>query len=371
MAERQRAMASLEMITTAFDRSFWEGKRVFLTGHTGFKGAWLTLWLQSLGAKVCGVALEPDTEPNLFVKLGLIGLIDRHIVEDIRNAAPLQSHMADFKPDIAIHMAAQPLVRRSYREPDSTFAVNVQGTVNFLEACRVAMPRVILIVTSDKVYENREWLYSYRESDRLGGFDPYSASKACAEIVTKSYRQSFFVDGQILLASARAGNVFGGGDWSEDRLIPDAVRAANLGTALVVRNPDALRPWQHVLDALSGYMTLVAQLWLGKNRLASAWNFGPSEDQIYPVRQVADAFAAAWGEGASWRVVPQHGAQHEAGLLLLNSGLANRELGWRPRLTFPKAMEFTATWYKAAYSGMEPAGLRAFSLAQIESLFAS
>lgn len=349
-----------------FDRGFWNGKRVFVTGHTGFKGAWLTLWLKSMGAHVLGVALSPVTTPNAFETLGIADICE-HRLGDVRLGEWLTGQMRDFEPDIAIHMAAQALVRPSYRDPVDTFAINVLGTANFLDACRVAGVRAALVVTSDKVYENREWMFSYREGDRLGGHDPYSASKACAEIVTNSYRKSFFnADAQCAIASARAGNVFGGGDWSEDRLIPDAVKAFTNGLPLKVRSPSSLRPWQHVLEPLSGYLTLCRALIEGGTAHARSWNFGPDECQVFSVRQVADAFVKAWGQGASWRHEESRTPLHEAGLLLLNSGIANRVLRWKPRLKFEEAIALTADWYKAVYhQKMGIKDMQALTLGQI------
>ena len=349
-----------------FDRGFWKGKRVFLTGHTGFKGVWLTLWLHSMGAEIFGVSLPPETQPNAFTAMGIADICAQKM-GDIRDGAWLSQEMRRFAPDIAIHMAAQALVRRSYADAVGTFTTNVMGTANFLEACRGSGARAALVVTSDKVYENHEWIYGYREEDRLGGHDPYSASKACAEIVTNSYRKSFFGDpSACAIASARAGNVFGGGDWSEDRLIPDAARAFSVGKTLAIRNPASLRPWQHVVESLSGYLTLCRAVFEDGPKHARAWNFGPHEGHVFSVRQVADAFVNAWGGGAGWEAVPSEKQLHEAGLLLLNSGIANRILQWKPRLRFEEAIQLTADWYKAAYQDNTGSGaMKALTLGQI------
>ena len=307
------------------DAEFWRGKRVFLTGHTGFKGSWLWTWLSEMGAAVRGYALAPDTVPSMF-QAGALDKRGEHIVGDIRDAASLRARLREFQPQIVFHLAAQPLVRRSYREPLETFATNIQGTANLLDACR-DLPdlRGVVIVTSDKCYENREWLWPYREVDRLGGFDPYSASKACAEMVASSFRQSYFAAGPTAVASARAGNVFGGGDYSEDRLIPDAVRAYKEGRQLVVRNPAALRPWQHVVDPLTGYLMLARALFEERQRFAMPFNFGPLADQQMTVAELIGVFTKVWGQGARWAHEPDAKAVHEAGLLLLDSTRARTQ----------------------------------------------
>jgi CDP-glucose 4,6-dehydratase len=327
---------------------FWRGTRTLVTGHTGFKGAWLLAWLRDLGAVVRGVALPPHTTPSAFELLALADACD-HVVCDIRDGAALSKAVREFSPRVVIHMAAQALVRESYRTPAETFATNVMGTVNVLEACR-DLPglRAVVVVTSDKCYENREWAHAYREVDPLGGHDPYSASKGAAEIVAHSYRRSFFGTGEPALATARAGNVIGGGDWSQDRLMADAARAAAIGQPLVVRSPGALRPWQHVLEPLRGYMLLAQALCERRSPLSPAFNFGPSSGEAMPVGDVADAFCAAWGEGASWRHEPAPGAPHEANLLTLDPALAAKELGWRPAWSTRTAIDAAAVWYKAA-----------------------
>ncbi|MEM6852524.1 MAG: CDP-glucose 4,6-dehydratase, partial [Pseudomonadota bacterium] len=325
---------------------FWRGKRVFVTGHTGFKGGWLVQWLSDLGAICRGFALAPETKPAMFELLKAHELCE-HVIGDVRDAGAVSEALTSFRPDIVIHMAAQPLVRRSYREPAATFAANVMGTVNVLEACRRAETLgAVVVVTTDKCYVNNEWDYGYREADALGGKDPYSASKACTEIVTHAYRQSFFADESPIArvlptASGRAGNVFGGGDYSEDRLIPDAIRAFSAGEPLVLRSPDAVRPWQHCLEPLSGYLELARACYEGGAAFAKAYNFGPAPDQLLTVRDIADALRAEWGDGAEWRHEPGEAHLKEAKLLLLDPGLAQRELSWSPQIAFTDAIRAT------------------------------
>jgi CDP-glucose 4,6-dehydratase len=337
------------------DAEFWRGKRVFLTGHTGFKGSWLWVWLSELGAAIRGYALAPETTPSMFQAAGLERR-GEHLVGDIRDAARLRAGLRAFQPQIVIHMAAQPLVRRSYREPLETFATNVQGTANLLDACR-DLPdlRAIVIVTSDKCYENREWPWPYREVERLGGCDPYSASKACAEMVSAAYRKSYFAGGATAVATARAGNVFGGGDYSEDRLIPDAVRAYAAGRPLKVRNPAALRPWQYVADPLTGYLMLARALFEAGHQFATPFNFGPLPDQQMTVADFIECFTQVWGEDARWVHEADSEALHEAGLLLLDSTRARSELGWRPQTSLDVALRYTADWYRTLREG-RPAG---------------
>jgi CDP-glucose 4,6-dehydratase len=339
------------------DRNFWRGRRVFLTGHTGFKGAWLTLWLSELRAEIYGYALPAET-PSAFGTLGLRHLCE-HQESDICDLNNLSDAIRRFAPEIVIHMAAQPLVRRSYLEPLQTIAVNVQGTANLLDACRdVDGLKAIVSVTTDKCYLNCEWQWSYRENDPLGGEDPYSASKACAEIVTSAWRSSFFSPSayrrhNVAVASARAGNVFGGGDWSQDRLIPDCARAFSSNAPVILRNPQAVRPWQYVLEPLLGYLMLARALVEHGPKYGQAWNFGPRDDQLLTVADVASAFSAAWGDAARVEHQPQPEAPHEAEMLLLDSGLANRELHWTPQLTIAEAFAATAQWYKAAVSNQD------------------
>jgi CDP-glucose 4,6-dehydratase len=353
------------MSAFSVDPAFWRGKRVFLTGHTGFKGSWLWLWLADLGATVRGYALPPATTPSMFDAAALATLGD-HLTGDIRDAARLRISVREFQPHIAIHMAAQPLVRRSYREPLETFAINVQGTANLLDACR-DLPglRAIVVVTTDKCYQNHESLRPYRETDPLGGRDPYSASKACAELVTAACRDSFFARGETAIATARTGNVFGGGDYSEDRLIPDAVRAYAAGRPLIVRNPNALRPWQHVRDPLTGYLMLARGLFEKGHDFARAFNFGPAPEQQMPVARVIECFTEVWGNGARWIHEPDPKAVHEAGLLLLDSTLAQSELGWTSQTALIPALRATAEWYKAQNKAKSPAELRKLTLQQV------
>lgn len=349
--------------------SFWRGRRIFLTGHTGFKGSWLSVWLTELGAEVRGYALAPSTVPSAFTALGLAQSMDS-VIADIRDADRLRDSMRSFAPEIAIHMAAQPLVRRSYRDPLDTLSTNIQGTANFLEACRtVPQLRSILVVTSDKCYENFERPEPYHEGEKLGGHDPYSASKACAEIIVDAYRRSYFSSGSDpVVASGRAGNVFGGGDWSEDRLVPDAARAFAAGRQLVVRNPDATRPWQHVVEPLLGYLMLTAALTQEGSKYARAFNFGPPPSRSYSVRTIADILCKAWGPSASWRSEVLDKQPHEARMLTLDSRLAYRELGWDPDVDPTLAADATARWYRAFHDGISPSDLRRETWAMIQSL---
>ena len=352
----------------------FRGRRVFVTGHTGFKGSWLTLWLLDLGAHVTGYALEPPTEPSLFGAAGLGELAGERFTDlrgDVRDLEALRLALAEAQPELVFHLAAQPLVRRSYAEPRETYEVNVMGVVNLLEAVRGLAaadrgPRVLVNVTTDKCYENLESGRAYVEGDALGGFDPYSSSKACSELVTAAYRRSFFAaPGAPAVATARAGNVLGGGDWGEDRILPDCVRALTRGEAVVVRSPGAVRPWQHVLEPLSGYLGLAAALWedrlpqAGPAAAAGAWNFGPGPDCLVTVREVVEATVRAWGAG-EWRAAEgAEGAPHEAGLLVLDAGRAAREIGWRPAWDADQAVEETVRWYKACTAGADAAALAA------------
>jgi len=323
----------------------WRGRSVLITGHTGFKGAWLAHWLLALGAKVSGFALAPDVSPSLFERLDLGRRMD-HMIGDIRDRDLLAARVQMVAPDVVFHLAAQPLVRRSYREPVDTFATNVMGTVHLMEALRGATsPVALVVITTDKVYENREWPFGYRENDRLGGHDPYSASKAACEIAVQSYRKAFFDGGPVAVAVARAGNVIGGGDWAEDRIVPDIVRAALAGQRLRLRNPNAVRPWQHVLDPLAGYLQLAERLMAGDVAAADSFNFGPdTADQ----RRVADLLAAMQAHWpVDWDDISDPSALHEAGLLTLSTDKARQVLGWRPRWQFDSAVARTVGWYRA------------------------
>lgn len=343
MAYRQGAVENLEGLTGLFS-DIYQNRRVFLTGHTGFKGSWAALWLKTLGADVTGYALNPETKPNHWDLLKL-DAADRR--GDIRNDGKLAKALKRADPEIVFHMAAQPLVRRSYRIPVETWETNVMGTANLLEACRnLPNLKAIVVITTDKCYENKETGQAYNESDPLGGHDPYSASKAGTELVAASYRDAFYSKNNgPLLATARAGNVIGGGDWSEDRLIPDLVRAQAKGASLGVRSPNSTRPWQHVLEPLSGYLRLGQVLLEGKKQFASAWNFGPEDNEALSVSQLLERMKEHWPE-ISWHIEGTP-SLHEAGMLRLDSGKARRELGWRPVLTMAEQLEMTASWYRA------------------------
>ena len=339
----------------------WRGRRVFLTGHTGFKGGWLTLWLQRLGARVYGYALDPATIPNFFGVADIAGSLAGETRADVRDARALCEALCAAEPEIVLHLAAQPLVRQSYADPVATYAVNVLGTVHLLEAARQCLSvRAIVNVTTDKCYENREWIWGYRESERLGGADPYSSSKACAELVSAAYRESFFQQRALGLATARAGNVIGGGDWAPDRLLPDFFRAAQAGAALEVRHPDATRPWQHVLEPLHGYLILAQQLYQHGRQFAGAWNFGPRPEDSRKVRELLNCVSRLV-PGTAWKIAT--GAQpHEAHTLQLDSSKARAELSWSPRWSVTQALEQTVRWHEAWRSG---ADMNAFSVAQI------
>lgn len=340
---------------------FWAGKKVLVTGHTGFKGSWLSLWLQSLGADVSGLALKPPTTPNMF-ELTNIGEGMRSYVADIRDFNAVEKVVSEARPEIVIHMAAQPLVRYSYQNPIETYATNVMGTVHLLEALRKeGCTKAVVSVTSDKCYENKEWVWGYREDEPMGGFDPYSNSKGCAELVTSAYRRSFFQVKGIGLASARAGNVIGGGDWAQDRLIPDILKSFQDRKPVVIRSPDATRPWQHVLEPLSGYLTLAEALWNDRSKFAEAWNFGPKEEDAKPVSWIVDHMVDLWGEGASW--ILEHEQQpHEAHFLKLDTSKSRGALSWAPRWDIHKALDKTISWHKAWLSCEN---LKRFSLEQI------
>ncbi|PLZ00559.1 CDP-glucose 4,6-dehydratase [Burkholderia sp. WAC0059] len=346
---------------------FWQGRRVFLTGHTGFKGGWTSLWLASMGAKVAGYALQPATQPNLFEAADVGGIVEQNHFADIRDYEHLASAMSGFKPDIVIHMAAQPLVRYSYLSPVETYATNVMGTVHVLEAIRRCdTVRAAVMVTSDKCYQNNEWPWGYRENEPMGGYDPYSNSKGCAELVTSAYRQSFFpaeryADHGVAVASGRAGNVIGGGDWSEDRLIPDAIRAFQANAPLLIRNPGATRPWQHVLEPVSGYLVLAQALSTQGTAFNGGWNFGPGDDDARSVRDVVELVIEKWGDKARWQ---QDGAEqpHEANFLKLDCSKAKQQLGWTPKWNLPTAIQATVAWHREKACDND---MRQFSLEQI------
>lgn len=327
---------------------FWKGKTVLITGHTGFKGGWLSLWLGSMGAKVHGLALDPVTQPNLFSVAEVKRFIDFDMRVDICNEGDVRDAFAKANPEIVFHMAAQPLVRQSYKVPSYTFETNALGTVHVLEAIRnTPSIKVAVMITTDKVYENHEWPYSYREIDALGGSDPYSASKACAEIIIDSYRKSFLEKQNKSISSVRAGNVIGGGDWAEDRLIPDAMKAFALKKSLILRNPDSIRPWQHVLDPLCGYLLLTQAQWNEPKKFARAWNFAPDNRMEATVGKIANALSELWGDDAKVNVERNQDAPHEITLLSLDSSLAHMNLGWQSMWPLLEALKNTVDWYKA------------------------
>lgn len=340
---------------------FWRGRRVLVTGITGFKGTWLAMWLHELGANVWGYSLRPPTTPSLFRAVDSASTV-KWIEGDVRDRARVRDALQECRSEIVFHLAAQPLVRISYEMPVETFEANVLGTVNVLEALRhEATIRAIVVVTTDKCYENREWCWPYRESDSLGGHDPYSSSKACAELVASAYRRSFYADRGIGLATARAGNVLGGGDWACDRLLPDTMIKLAAGEPALVRNPKSVRPWQHVLDALQGYLLLAERLAGNAAAYGESWNFGPQEESLRSVSELVDMACAMWGDGARWQsrelVQP-----HEANQLVLDSSKARGRLGWRTRLHLSEALEWSVAWYKAYRDGHN---MRNFSLSQI------
>ena len=347
---------------TTVNSAFWQNKRVLLSGHTGFKGSWLSLWLQSMGADLHGLALAPPTAPALFNEAH-VGKGMTSLVGDIRDYATVLAAMEKCRPEIVIHMAAQPLVRYSYQAPVETYATNVMGTVHVLEAARqVGTARTIVNVTTDKCYENKEWVWGYREDEPMGGYDPYSNSKGCAELVTGAYRRSYFRQSGIALASARAGNVIGGGDWAADRLIPDILRSFEKGQPVIIRNPHAIRPWQHVLEPLSGYLTLAQRLFNDDQTVAEGWNFGPHDEDARPVQWIVEHMAELWGHGASWQ---QDGGDHphEANYLKLDISKAGARLGWRPRWPLATALQQIVDWHR---TWIDKGDVRAACLRQID-----
>jgi CDP-glucose 4,6-dehydratase len=356
------ALEDLEMTERAqTDPAFWKSKRVLLTGHTGFKGSWLSLWLQSMGATLRGIALAPPTEPALF-DIARVGDGMEHRIDDIRDFAAMQAHMREFRPEIVIHMAAQPLVRLSYQEPVETYATNVMGSVHVLEAARhVGSVKAIVNVTTDKCYENREWIWGYREGEPMGGHDPYSNSKGCSELVSSAFRNSFLKDAGIALATARAGNVIGGGDWAKDRLVPDIFRALQDCKPVLIRNPHAIRPWQHVLEPLSGYLLLAERLYTHGQVDAEAWNFGPDDEDARPVQWIVEHLCESWDRSASWTLQPgDH--PHEAHYLKLDISKARQRLNWKPRWSLEIALSRITEWHQAWLAGRD---MRAFCLKQI------
>lgn len=330
---------------------FYSGKRVLVTGHTGFKGSWLALWLTMMGAKVLGYSLEPNTDPSLFNVLNLQKDID-HVIGDIRDFEKLSEVITEFKPEIVFHLAAQPLVRLSYREPRLTYETNVMGPVNLLEAIRQTKSvRAVVNVTSDKCYENKEWVWGYREIDPMGGYDPYSSSKGCSELITAAYRNSYFKNTETAIASARAGNVIGGGDWAEDRLIPDIVRSLSQGKQIIIRNPKATRPWQHVLEPLSGYLLLGKLLYEKGQEFAEAWNFGPSDSSIMTVEEIVKKSIEIWGSGSY--IVDSSEQPHETNLLRLDMSKSIFYIGWYAKLNAEESLNFAIDWYKKWYTNTD------------------
>jgi CDP-glucose 4,6-dehydratase len=344
------------------DPDFWANRRVLVTGHTGFKGSWLCLWLQSLGARVTGFSNGVPTQPSLY-ELARVGEGMKSVEGDVRDAEAIAKALAGCEPEVVIHMAAQPFVRRSFAQPRETYETNVMGTVNVLEAVRHSEGvRTVVNVTTDKCYENREWEWGYREDEPMGGHDPYSSSKGAAELVTSAYRRSFFSDADgPRLASARAGNVIGGGDWGEDRLVPDAMRATLANETVRVRNPNAIRPWQHVVNPLSGYLVLAQAIWEAPEH-ARAWNFGPTDEEAQPVGWLIERLAELWPERVRW-TLDEGPHPHEANYLKLDSSLARARLGWRPLASLDAALAETATWYRELEAG---ADMRRVTLDQLE-----
>jgi CDP-glucose 4,6-dehydratase len=350
---------------------FWRGKRVFLTGHTGFKGAWLSLWLQKLGAEVTGFALAPQTKRSLFED-GRVEVGMRSVIGDLRDAGAIEQALSEARPEIVIHMAAQALVRLSYEKPAETFSTNVMGLVNLFEAVRkIDSIRAVLNVTSDKCYENREWIWGYREDEAMGGYDPYSSSKGCAELVTAAYRRSFFnaqkyAEHGVAVASARAGNVIGGGDWALDRLVPDILRAIEVQKPVIIRHPHAIRPWQHVLEPLAGYLLLARKLYENGAEFAEGWNFGPAEQDAQSVKWIVEQITTLWGEGASWELDKSSDQVHEAHYLKLDCSKARQLLGWSPVWDLKVALHKTVEWQKAALHREETYAITTAQISEYE-----
>jgi len=348
-------------------QQFWKEKTVLITGHTGFKGSWLSLWLQKSGAKVIGVSLDPPTKPSLYEQ----ARIAEDMVSlrtDIRDLNKIKEIFNEYKPDIVFHLAAQPLVRYSYREPVETYQTNVMGTLNILEAIRsIDSVRAAVIITTDKCYENKEWEWGYRENEAMGGHDPYSSSKGCAELLVASYRESYFPvysysEHKTAIASVRAGNVIGGGDWADDRLIPDIIRAVQLNNTVHIRNPNSIRPWQHVLEPLDGYIELAEKLFNSAGKYAEAWNFGPKEEDARPVQWIVEAMTRAWGNNANW-IVDDGEHPHEANYLKLDCSKAHTQLDWWPKWSLEKTLGKIIDWHQAELNGSD---MKLYTLQQIE-----
>jgi len=350
------------------DLGIYRSKSILVTGHTGFKGTWLSIWLHELGANVIGYSLDAPTDPNMFEAVRLEDRVT-HILGDVRDVKHLKSIFKEYEPEIIFHLAAQPIVRRSYKEPRLTFETNVMGTVNLLDTVKnTGCAKVVIVVTSDKCYENQERSFGYRETDRLGGHDPYSSSKGCAELAVSAYRSSFFSsddDSQnVAIASVRAGNVIGGGDWGEDRLVPDCVRALSAGKDIVVRNPMSVRPWQHVLEPLSGYLLLGTKLYNDREKFSTAWNFGPAENDAVSVEEIVKRVIAYWGEG-KYRIKPSDSEPKETKMLKLDCSKARELMGWKPTYSIDEALKQTIAWYKEYYKGRAASHLYVFTVTQI------
>jgi CDP-glucose 4,6-dehydratase len=352
--------------------AFWKNKKVLITGHTGFKGSWLSLWLQSLGAQIVGYALRPPTEPSLF-EIANVADGMTSIIGDVRDLEHLQSTIAEHQPEIVFHLAAQPLVTYSYKNPVETYTTNVIGTVHMLESVRHSESvRVVVSITSDKCYQNQEWFWGYREDDRLGGHDPYSSSKGCAELVISAYRSSYFspeinAHHRVALASTRAGNVIGGGDWAKNRLIPDIMRAILEGQPVSIRSPKAIRPWQHVLEPLNGYLCLAEQMWTRGPELSQAWNFGPRSEDAKTVSWIVDYLTQLWGENARWELdSAQH--PHEDTYLKLDCSKASSLLGWAPKLRLSTALEWIVEWYQGYQQSEDMRALTKDQIARFENI---
>ncbi|HID62785.1 MAG TPA: CDP-glucose 4,6-dehydratase [Anaerolineae bacterium] len=354
------------------NKAFWQDKKVLVTGHTGFKGSWLSLWLQKLGADVVGYALSPPTEPSLF-EVAHVADGMTSITGDVRDLEHLSAVITEHRPQIIIHMAAQPLVRYSYENPVETYSTNVLGTVNMLEAVRHSESvRAVVSITSDKCYENKEWLWGYRENERMGGRDPYSSSKGCAELVISAYRNSYFPAKDyprhgVAVASTRAGNVIGGGDWAKDRLIPDIMNAIMENRPVIIRSPNAIRPWQHVLEPLNGYLCLAEQLWAHGPEFAQAWNFGPNSENAKTVSWIVEYLTRLWGDGARWELdSAQH--PHEDNYLKLDCSKARSLLGWAPKLSLPAALEWIVEWYRGYQQNQDMRALTEEQITRFESI---
>lgn len=340
------------------NNEFWQDRKVFITGHTGFKGSWLSLWLQHMGAEVCGYSLDAPTEPNNFTTSSVSSEM-LSIIDDTRNRDAVFRVMQQFQPEIVFHLAAQPLVRESYKDPFNTYETNVMGTLNVLDAARQTSSVMSTInVTTDKCYENREWAWPYRENEAMGGYDPYSSSKGCSELLTSAFRRSY----NMPLASARAGNVIGGGDWADDRIVPDALRAWSENSTLTVRYPEAIRPWQHVLEPLGGYLQLAELVYKNPKKYSESWNFGPSEDDAKPVRYILDYMKESWGNDVSWKVDGEN-HPHEAHFLKLDISKAKTYLDWKPRWSLHQALDATIEWHKAWLNKQD---MREITISQID-----